>query len=1101
MVAITNLGKNTLSAKLRTILPKCDRIDAIVGYFYFSGFQEIYKELQDKRIRILVGMNIDEKILKQIANLKELNFDDPLISQGSVSRSGAFEEYIKNFAIIFNDTDEFDNEESIRAFKVFLNKIKDGTLEIKKTPEPNHAKNYIFHFKPEYQNNGETPGVVIVGSSNLSLAGLEGQKERNRLLEEKHYYEEDVQNFEREWNNPDNILITDISVADYFIKELKKKIWLYQLPDPLLLYYRVLDEYFSIEEIEGVKMPSEITGGKFTDLKYQRDAIEMGIDRIKRFGGVIVADVVGLGKSIIASTIAHNLGMRAIIIAPPHLKTQWEDYRAEFQFDAFVYSTGKIAEALKRHGNTKQKLLIILDEAHKHRNEDTENYKLLHQLCAGNNVMALSATPFNNDPKDIYALIKLFTTPGKSTIKTVENLSISFNELFTRYKKARRDLRNVSSGKELENINREMRAIADTLRMMIEPLVIRRSRLDLAEIDDYREDLERQNIEFADVEEPKSLEYDLGDLTGLYLDTLEQISPEDEIPKGQTFDGVRYKPASYIKGDSKFIEKLWQEAEGDEEEAKSAKQKLQQITQAQINVAKFMRRLLVRRFESSVDAFRISLDNMINSSQLMLDWYLKHGEVPIYKKGDLPSPEDLKNMEPDEAKATLDNLEGKGLIRVPATEINPKFKADLEADIQLLQEIKQKWEGVADPKFEHFVEQLRALLKENKKRKIIAFTEFADTAEYVYRRICVEHGDMRVFKYTAADAGERNKQIIKENFDAGLDEKLQKDDFDILIATDAISEGFNLHRAGVIINYDIPYNPTRVIQRVGRINRINKKVFDELYIFNFFPTFTGEMEVKTKTIAVFKKKIIDALLGDDTKIFTEDEELQNFFAKQYKEEKDRHDGRTWDSKYRNDWHKIRHNEEIMKQVRAIPHRVRIARKSNVEGVLVFAKKGDSFVFAFGKTPGEVEIISPEVALELFNGEIDKNEKAAETDMNFDPIYQVVKRHIFKDNTIAPTKTSKNRQEALGKVRLLGQSFAPAREYAKDVEKIIKELDALPVATLKDITKLEIKKDPEAAFEEMQKLVSREYIEKLLITADRAGENGQLVLLSEELIKQ
>ncbi|RMG79169.1 MAG: hypothetical protein D6707_08655, partial [Bacteroidetes bacterium] len=153
----------------------------------------------------------------------------------------------------------------------------------------------------------------------------------------------------------------------------------------------------------------------------------------------------------------------------------------------------------------------------------------------------------------------------------------------------------------------------------------------------------------------------------------------------------------------------------------------------------------------------------------------------------------------------------------------------------------------------------------------------------------------------------------------------------------------------------------------------------------------------------------------------------------------------------------------------------------------------------GNTPEEVKIISPEVALKLF--EAGKNEKAVETDINFDPIYKVVKRHIFKDNTIAPIKTSKNRHEALGKVRLLGQSFAPAREYVKDVEKIIKELDALPVATLKDITKIEIKKDPEAAFEKMQKLVSHEYIEKLLMTSDRARENGQLVLLSEELIKQ
>ena len=90
MTTITNTGENTLSAKLKAILPKCDRIDAIVGYFYFSGFQKIYKELQDKRIRILVGLNIDEKILKKTSDLKELNFDNHLVSQGSAFQQTSY---------------------------------------------------------------------------------------------------------------------------------------------------------------------------------------------------------------------------------------------------------------------------------------------------------------------------------------------------------------------------------------------------------------------------------------------------------------------------------------------------------------------------------------------------------------------------------------------------------------------------------------------------------------------------------------------------------------------------------------------------------------------------------------------------------------------------------------------------------------------------------------------------------------------------------------------------------------------------------------------------------------------------------------------------
>jgi len=1103
MGIIDNTSGNTMKNKVTEFLSKSNAMDALVGYFYFSGFEQIYKKLKNKKIRILIGMDIDRQILEKISSAKN-DLDNYLITPGKTSRSMVGQQYIEDFAKVFNDTDEFDSKEAVSAFEIFLSKMKDGSLEIKKTIEPNHAKNYIFHFKSEFQNNGKSPGVIIEGSSNFSFSGFEGQRERNRVLTEKHHYEDDIKYFENEWNNPDNILITDITIAEHFIEELKKKIWLYQLPAPELLYYRVLDEYYSIDEQEDVKMPGEITNGKFIDLQYQKDAIQKSINRINHFGGVIIADVVGLGKSIIASTIAHNMNLAAIIIAPPHLKAQWEDYAAEFNFQAHVYSTGKIEEALKRHGQLDRKLLVILDEAHKHRNEDTENYKSLHKLCAGNYVMALSATPFNNDPKDIYALIKLFTTPGKSTIKTVENLSIAFNELFTRYKKARRNLREAKSDVEVKSVDNEMKSIAEMLRMMITPLVIRRSRLDLKEIDDYREDLNRQGIEFADVEAPETLEYELGEVSELYLNTLNKISPDSDKTSESHFDGVRYKPAKYIDINSKTIKELLKKINNndDDSEIESDKQKLQQITQAQVNIAKFMRRLLVRRFESSVEAFRISLNNMIVSAEAMLDWYENRKEVPIYKKGSLPSTEDLEELSKSELKQTIDNLENKGLIRVPVSEIKKGFKNDLIADIELLKEVKTEWQDVSDPKFEYFVKKIKELLKENKKRKIIIFTEFADTADYLAGRVKKEYNDLRVFKYTAADANKKNKQIINENFDAGLDEKLQKDNFDILIATDAISEGYNLHRAGVIINYDIPYNPTRVIQRVGRINRINKKVFDKLHLFNFFPTFTGELEIKAKTISLFKKRIIDAVLGDDTKIFSEDEELQNFFAKQYAEEKAKTDGTSWDTKFYNDWRKFRQDDTLVNEVRKIPHRVRIARKSDkIQGALVFAKRNDSFVFAFGKTSETAQIISPEKALPMFNGENVVDEKAEETTTNFNPIYQVAKEHIFKDNTVAKVKTGKNKENALKKIKILVKELPAVNEYAKDLEKVIKELDGLPIALLKEVARIKIKKDPNRAYETIQELIPVDYIEKIMQTAERAEGDGKLVLLSEEFIAE
>lgn len=1095
-MAITNIGTNTLSSNLKSLLPNCDKIDALVGYFYFSGFQDLHNELKDKQIRILVGMDIDKKIIEKVSTLKDLNLDSHTINTNISSRSGAKEDYIENFSHIFNDTDYFDNEESQKAFEVFLGKIKNGSLQIKKTPEANHSKFYILHNKAEFSDAGNNPGVVIEGSSNLTISGLKGQAEHNRILVEKHYYEDDVKRFEECWNDENNIVITDMKSSDNFITEIKKRIWLYSLPDPLLMYYRVLSEYFSVIEIENMKTPKHITEGKFLDLKYQKDAINLGIDRIKKFGGVIVADVVGLGKSIVASAIAHNLGLKTIVIAPPHLEDQWKDYMSEFDFKGLVYTTGKVQEALDRHGDDNGKLLFILDEAHKHRNEDTDNYKILHRLCAGHYVMALSATPFNNDPKDIYALIKLFSTPGQSTIRTVENLSMSFHALFKRYKKVRKDLRKNTKEDDSgsSEVKTELHSIADELRKMIEPLIIRRSRLDLEEIEAYRDDLKAQGVSFAKVKDPELLEYDLGEMFSLYINTLEKISPED---KSTSFIGTRYKPASYLKAGSEFIKKLVESE--DDEEGVSADEKIQRITQAQVNIAKFMRRLLVRRFESSIGAFNISLGNMITSSETMLDWYINRKEVPIFKKGVLPDVEYLNDLDEEEREELFSKFEEKGLIRIPAGELQPQFEDHLKQDIQLLKEIQSEWSRTTnDPKYDFLKKRISESIIKDKKRKIVIFTEFSDTANYVYQKLNQE-GFKRVFKYSSADASDENKRIIRVNFDAGLEDSKQSDDFDVIIATDAISEGFNLHRAGTVINYDIPYNPTRVIQRVGRINRINRKVFDELYIYNFFPTLIGELETRTRAISTLKMDLIHRLLGEDTKTLTSDEDLKNYFAKQYKEENSKNESLSWDAQYRNTWLKIKDDTEIMQKLNSIPHRSRIARKTNsITGVVAFAKKSGNFIFAFGESPETVQIVSPQFALPLFN-EVADLEKSLPTSVNFEPIYKMAKEHIFKDNTKAPVDRGR-RQDALAKVKILGDNYSQAKDFCIDLIRVIKDLDGLPNGVLKEIVELKINKnDFNKAYQELKELVPHKYLESIFKTAERANDTGKLIVLSEELI--
>ena len=208
-----------------------------------------------------------------------------------------------------------------------------------------------------------------------------------------------------------------------------------------------------------------------------------------------------------------------------------------------------IEQALNHYNGivkTNEKFLIIIDEAHRFRNEYTQDYALLHNLCSDNKVLLLTATPFNNKPDDIYSMLKLFQIPSRSTLKTVENLGATFKELITRYRELREAQRKGMVAEDELKI--EVAAISKSIRSIISPLVVRRSRIDLQDIDEYRRDLKEQKIQLVIPNDPEELTYDLSGLKTQYLNTLDRISSED----GHANDGIfrfkaaRYSPVLYI---------------------------------------------------------------------------------------------------------------------------------------------------------------------------------------------------------------------------------------------------------------------------------------------------------------------------------------------------------------------------------------------------------------------------------------------------------------------------------------------------------------------------------------------------------------------------
>ena len=629
---ITN-QQRLLAEVVNNMLPNAKALHFLVGFFYFSGFEEIYANVKDKRMRVLIGLETEQNIANTI---REVAVVHP--SSHTESNHEIIMRCFRSMVHMFGETDYFDSKERQEAFLLFVEKIVNGTLEIRKTIEPNHAKLYIFETKDDVSEGGEYPGAVITGSSNLSRAGLRDRHEINVVSREKAHYKEAKQLFDELWN-------TAVTVADQksfpdFEREVINRIWVNKLPSPYLMFLRVLEEYFSFERKRTVKLPQEITDNRYFNLKYQTDAIHQALDILEKHDGVIIADVVGLGKSIIASVIANNIGLRTVIIAPPHLIDQWKEYKREFDFNADVYGSGSIEKALNDIADDHERLIIV-DEAHKYRNEGTRDYANLHKLCQGNKVILLSATPFNNRPGDIFSLIKLFQIPARSSIQTVENLSSRFYTLMKQEEAIRKAQR--SKKDTPEETSKKLAELAEQMRDILDPILIRRSRLDLMEIEEYRKDLEIQEVEFPVVKPPQAMEYPLpDDLAARYIATLDRISNE----RGG-FIGARYKPATYIANEKKRQE-LEEEFGGEN-----------LLRRGQENLAKFMRRLLVRRYESSAFAFQKTLQSMIASSELIHRWYTEAGKVPVFKKGSVPDPDLFldQNIEGDEQMELLSELD------------------------------------------------------------------------------------------------------------------------------------------------------------------------------------------------------------------------------------------------------------------------------------------------------------------------------------------------------------------------------------------------------------------------------------------------------------
>ncbi len=813
---ITNEPGKTLKDRFKQLIKDCEFFDCLVAYFCVSGFHAIYKPLQKtERIRILVGIATSRGTYDLIRSAEDGGQNPLLFSHAETKQK--IEDTIK-----YEMTDSEDNQDVEEGVQKFIEWIKEGKLQIRAYPSQNiHAKLYIMTFREGDRDKGR----VITGSSNFTQSGLIDNLEFNVELKNRSDYEFAKHKFEELWENA-------VDVSENYIQTITEKTWLNQNITPYELYLKFLYEYFKDELSRTDEVFTKYLPQDFKRFEYQEQAVLNAKKILEEYGGVFISDVVGLGKTYVSAMLVGQLDGRTLVIAPPALLNKnnpgsWPNVFSDFHIPADFVSTGKLDEA-KRATEKREYKNVIIDEAHRFRTETTISYEDIAEICRGKRVILVSATPYNNSPKDILAQIKLFQNSRKSTIPGVADLEGFFTELDRRLKKVDRQ-------EDYDQFLDITRSNAKEIRdKVLKYLMVRRTRTEIEKY--FAEDLKKNNIQFPEVEDPQPLYYQLNDDEDrIFMQTVELIT--------QKFKYARYTPLLYLKKPVSDLE-----------------------VQSQKNMGGFMKVLLVKRLESSFYAFRKSIDRFIHSYEMFIKEYEK-GDVYI-SKGYINKIFELLEQGDDEAVQKLIE-EGKA-EKYESKDFVPHFVTDLKNDLKILRQIKSMWQTIErDPKLETLLDNLKNhhVLKDN---KMIIFTESKETAEYLAENINNSLGNIALLFHGNSPEVIRDKVI--ENFDARA--KNKRDDYKILISTEVLSEGVNLHRANTVINYDIPWNPTRLMQRVGRINRIDTP-FKKIYTFNFFPTKQADSEIELTNIARSKIEAFLTLLGGDSSILTEGEPISS----------------------------------------------------------------------------------------------------------------------------------------------------------------------------------------------------------------------------------
>ncbi len=837
------------------ILDSTDSARFAVGYFLLSGFTSIAKELQNlTELRLLIGNTSTRETIEQLAEgYKELstieNATEDLTYSNRTARKARARETAENLRACVDVMPQTDESEQL--IKTLVDMIVSKKLKVRVyTKDRLHAKAYIFDYK---QNGRYETGISIVGSSNLTLAGLTSNTELNIVVHGDANQEQLRNWFDELWEESEDF-------NEVLMDEMENS-WALALVCPYDVYMKTLYELVKerLEWDEDRLSPAADLMEQLAD--FQQVAVWQAIKIINKYGGAFVSDVVGLGKSYIGSAIVKYFeqveNARPLIFCPPALIPMWERYNEFHHLKAQVISSGILSSDEENARNLlfnhyENRNFILVDESHNFRNPGTQRYRILQDfLTTGEKKSCfLTATPRNKSAWDIYHQFKLFHLDDDTDLPLDPT---HLREYFRHIEKGTRDL-----------------------RVLLQHILIRRTRnhilrwygydaethkpVDPTQFSDYLNHQRRAYVRIGDTQQffpqriLKTVEYSIEETyQGLYQRIREHLGTV-KTTKTPQLTYARYGLWHYVK------------------KRKQRVAPYRDLQSAGRNLRGLIRVLLFKRFESSVYAFKRTISRFLNVHILFLK-ALENGIVAAGEDAQQilydGSNADEVDIDFDE-RDILDQLErfseSYNIEDFDVKALCEDIWHDIEVLTQILEPIREIT-PVEDAKFQTLKNLLSSKPLCNGKRLI--FTRYIDTAKYLYENLKTDDTEViyssntdkqKIVARFAPNANPEHRQSTSEN------------ELNTLIATDVLAEGLNLQDCGMLINYDLHWNPVRLIQRFGRIDRIGSE-FDKIYGFNFLPELGIERNLGLQETLRNRIQEIHDTIGEDAAILDNTEQI------------------------------------------------------------------------------------------------------------------------------------------------------------------------------------------------------------------------------------